>query len=59
MGLGALKPLEAAGKLFLLMSRPMSDLVGKVAGSAVPRGSAREPLSIGGSGLVLLCPNLG
>jgi hypothetical protein len=38
MGLGASEPLEAMGKLCLLMSRLVCDLVGKVAGNAVLKG---------------------
>ena len=38
MSLGASEPLEAVVKLCLLVSRPMHDLVGKVAGNAVPKG---------------------
>jgi hypothetical protein len=50
VGLGASEPLEAAGKLCLLVSRLMRDLVGKVAGNAVPKGQRRgapEPRYLG------------
>jgi hypothetical protein len=40
-GPGVLDPLKAAGKLCLLVSRPVRDLVGKVAGNAVPKGQRR------------------
>ena len=46
MVLGASKPLEATGKLYLLVSRPVRDLILKVAGNAVPKGQhqgAPEP----------------
>jgi hypothetical protein len=42
VGLEAPKSLEAAGKLCLLMSRPMRDLVRKVAGNAMPKGQHQE-----------------
>ena len=38
MGLGSSEPLEAVGKLCILVSRPVRDLVMKVAGNAVPKG---------------------
>jgi hypothetical protein len=41
MGPGASEPLEAAGKLCLLMSRSVRDLIGKVTGNAVPKGQHR------------------
>ena len=41
VGPRASEPLEAAEKLCLLVSRPMRDLVRKVAGNAVPKGQRR------------------
>jgi hypothetical protein len=38
---GAPVPLEAAGKLGLLVSRPVRDLVRKVVGNVVPKGQRR------------------
>jgi hypothetical protein len=38
MGLGASEHLEVVGKLCLLVSRLVRDLVGKVAGNAVLKG---------------------
>jgi hypothetical protein len=35
------EPLEVVGKLCLLVSRPVRDLVGKVAGNTVPKGQCR------------------
>jgi hypothetical protein len=46
VGPGAPEPLEAAGKLYLLVSRPVHDLVRKVAANVVPKGQrqgAPEP----------------
>jgi hypothetical protein len=37
MGPGAFEPLEATGKLCLLVSRPVRDLVGKVANNTMPK----------------------
>jgi hypothetical protein len=41
MGPGAFEPLEATRKLCLLVSRPVHDLVRRVAGNAVPKGHRR------------------
>ena len=38
VGLEAPEPLEATGKLCLLMSHPMRDLVEKVAGNVMHKG---------------------
>ena len=37
-GPGSPEPLEAVVKLCLLVSRPVRDLVGEVAGNAMPKG---------------------
>jgi hypothetical protein len=42
VGLRAPEHLEATGKLCLLVSRPVCDLVGKVANNAIPKGQHRR-----------------
>jgi hypothetical protein len=58
-GPGASESLKAAGKLCLLVSRPVRDLVGKVVGNVVPKGQRRGPPSLGSSRHVFLRPGLG
>jgi hypothetical protein len=54
MGPRASEPLKAAGKLCLLVSCPVHDLVRKVAGNAVPKGQPRAPPSLSSLGCVFL-----
>jgi hypothetical protein len=53
---GASEPLEDMGKLCLLVSRPVRDLVGKVAGNVVPKGQHRGALEPRCLGACLLVP---
>jgi hypothetical protein len=59
MGPRAPKPLEATEELVFLCHAPCVTLSRERLIEPCPRGSAGEPLSLGGSGRVFLCPGLG
>jgi hypothetical protein len=59
VGPGAPEPLEAAEELVFLCHATCVTLLGERLAEPRPRGSAREHVSLGGSGRVFLCPGLG